>query len=497
MNLEEEEILPRYTAIEVLKLYDAGRRNFMGTNLRGVSFEGKNLSGINFSAADIRGANFTNAILKNANFAYAKAGPETYFWNPIQFIFTFLFFLVLLFIGEGIYTNFLGFVFINEKVSEVRLITKIIPILGFFANHLVIAIQGLTTKALRTVVIVWTIQIVSIGIITGRAIQSLTGAIILIVIAFLAVIIAVTTAILGSGTRAGRIACISAVIILFIFFLTIFVYFGERVSDFKGYLFVLPGLVTIASFSLYIRWRALQNDEKFSLVRITGVAIGAIGGTSFRGADLTGADFIGAILGGTNFKNAILTHTYWREAKKLDRARVGKSVLAEPKLRELLVSGNGYNKSYIRANLRGVNLQDANLSQANLQWADISGATLRQANLQKANLSKTLALGTDFTAAFFTGVCLEAWNIDSSTRLEKVDCQFVYLLPHQQERVPSSGDFARGEFTKLFQQVMSTMVLLFRNGVDWRAFVVAFKTIQVKNEILNSPSKVSKIKMMG
>jgi hypothetical protein len=56
------------------------------------------------------------------------------------------------------------------------------------------------------------------------------------------------------------------------------------------------------------------------------------------------------------------------------------------------------------------------------------------------------------------------------------------LLNHQQERRPSSNIFAPGEFTKLFQEVFNTVDLIFQDGVNWKAFVSAFKQVQVENE---------------
>ena len=50
------------------------------------------------------------------------------------------------------------------------------------------------------------------------------------------------------------------------------------------------------------------------------------------------------------------------------------------------------------------------------------------------------------------------------------------------ERRPSSGYFQPGEFTKLFQEVLNTVDLIFRNGVDWKALAAAFKKFQVENE---------------
>ena len=38
-----------------------------------------------------------------------------------------------------------------------------------------------------------------------------------------------------------------------------------------------------------------------------------------------------------------------------------------------------------------------------------------------------------------------------------------------------------GEFTKLFEEVLNTVDLIFRDGIDWKAFVNAFEKLQVKN----------------
>ena len=66
-------------AIEVLKRYQAGARNFQDVNLRGQSFRGKNLSGADFTGADftnakLQGTKFTNATLIKADFTDAECG---------------------------------------------------------------------------------------------------------------------------------------------------------------------------------------------------------------------------------------------------------------------------------------------------------------------------------------------------------------------------------------------------------------------------------------
>ncbi|MEQ8753445.1 MAG: pentapeptide repeat-containing protein [Coleofasciculus sp. G1-WW12-02] len=144
------------------------------------------------------------------------------------------------------------------------------------------------------------------------------------------------------------------------------------------------------------------------------------------------------------------------------------------------------------ANLFGTDLLDADLTDANLTKADFTGADLRNAflcgaDLSEARLIRTQALGTNFERAIFTGVCLEDWNIDSKTNLIGVICDYVYLKSRYspknkryvlQERRPHSGRFEPGEFAKLFQTTLETVELIFRNGIDWQAFLVAFQKLE-------------------
>ncbi|MHC5862868.1 MAG: pentapeptide repeat-containing protein, partial [Nostoc sp.] len=61
-------------------------------------------------------------------------------------------------------------------------------------------------------------------------------------------------------------------------------------------------------------------------------------------------------------------------------------------------------------------------------------------------------------------------------------CDYIYLHQKQQERRPSSGNFAPGEFAKLFQKSLETVDLIFRNGIDWDAFAYSFKKLEVENQ---------------
>jgi len=243
--------------------------------------------------------------------------------------------------------------------------------------------------------------------------------------------------------------------------------------------------VVLAGLGIYIAWRALAGDEKHAFVLKIAIVFATTGGTSFRKADLTDANFTEATLKSTDFRTANLTRTCFRNTEKLDRARVGNSILADTRVRQLLITANGYKKSYVGANLQGANLTGVNLNEANLKQANLSEATLHQANLEWANLTETQALATDFTEACFTGACLEAWNIDANTKLERVDCRFVYLLEYPQ---PGTGDrerrphhinkcFEPGDCEKLYKKIMETVQILLKDGINPEAFTAAFQKL--------------------
>jgi uncharacterized protein YjbI with pentapeptide repeats len=205
-------------------------------------------------------------------------------------------------------------------------------------------------------------------------------------------------------------------------------------------------------------------------------------GTSFRGADLTDVKFNQAILKNSDFRQADTTRTCWSDSKHTNLTRFGGTILLNRAVRELLVTGQGRQLKYIGLNFKSANLTGADLTEADLTEADISNATLVGAVLERANLTKVQALGTNFHQAILTGACLEAWNIDSTTQLYNAICEYVYLLRGQRERRPSSDVFAPGEFTKLFEEVLSTIDLIFRNGIDWKAFTYSFNKLVLDND---------------
>ncbi|WP_052288291.1 pentapeptide repeat-containing protein [Leptolyngbya iicbica] len=124
-----------------------------------------------------------------------------------------------------------------------------------------------------------------------------------------------------------------------------------------------------------------------------------------------------------------------------------------------------------------MNLAGATLHRINLIGADLNGATLAGAELHGANLTNAQCVGTDFTGAHLTGACLEAWNIDETTILKDIDCQYVFLKAEpdaqgNRERRPHNPDkiFQPGDFEKFFKEMLDTVQILIRQGIHPQVF---------------------------
>jgi uncharacterized protein YjbI with pentapeptide repeats len=453
-------------------------------HIRGKSFKGRqDLVKADFSHADIRGLDFTEANLIGANFSYAKAGFQVH-WITAWIISSF---------------------FISGLSGFISLVASIFATspLGYnnIKDHTVI--PGLVVLIVLLIVIVVTIHkgfIASFGVLTGAI--AVIEAIVLVGIDPGAVVLVGLSVAIAGGGFLFSLAAIALTMV------------GSRIIGNIAWVAVGSGIVIgivtaslaairfevryrledivlvsiIAILGVYIGWQSTDGNKKFTWIQKVVIALSATGGTCFRNANLTDVDFTHAMLKSTDFRKANLTRTRFYKARRLDMARVENTILVSPAVQALLVSGNGCNKSYIGVNLRGANLIGASLQGANFKRADISEATFQKACLESANLAQTQAIGTDFRNTKMTGACLEDWNIGSTTNLEQVDCRFVYLLENPKpgtndcERRPSSGEFAPEEFTKLFEEVLNTVDLIFRDGIDWKAFVTAFKTVQVENE---------------
>jgi uncharacterized protein YjbI with pentapeptide repeats len=467
-------------------------QDFSGRNLRGYSFQGQDLTEANFSGADIRSTNFADAILKDANFTQARAGLQRrwLFFHGIIAV------LMAVFDGGlvGYFGNWCATYLNNDYVQVYSGWFGIAVAVMTAIAMLILILQGINMNAIRTFVI--------LSLATGMVVGAIAPLFVSESVGFFAGWVAAFVAVSASGAGSSAIAGFMMLLLTFIEISHgLFVWLavglivaislviaqiglGATINGSSDGLAILLAMAPICA-GVYGYRQGAKNDPKFSFVVQLAIWGGAIGGTNFHRADLTGANFTQAKL-----KSAILTEinlkqTCWYQALQLNYARFGKTILSHPAVLKLLVSGQGEGQSYVGCNLKGAYLKGANLNRANLTNADLSEAILEHAQLKDANLSRVCALQTQFQSANLTGACIESWNIDSTTRLEDAICEYIYKISPQQERRPHSGLFAAGEFTKLFQEALHTVDLIFQNGLDWRAFNYSFNQLQIRHHERN------------
>ena len=425
-------------------------KNFAGQNLRGRSFAGLDLRGADFRGAQLAGANFTGADLRSANFAGADAQRACF--------------------AAARFGRTLPYAIAPHLAAG--------ALAGMFSALGVALNGGLLSMA------------------TGHDNDRIVGW------AGLLISLALVMIALWKGRRAGAFAVAVAFAVSFA------VSFAHAVS------FAVAGAVAVSfavavagagawhfASSVYVLWNVQWRDEKFLRAEPASAWFRSLGGTSFRQANLSGATFAGANIAGVNFTHAILTRVCWSQTRNLHLSRLGPTILRERAVETLVTTGRIANGE--GADLRGVNLDGFRLSGVSFRHADLTGASLRGTNLESANLAETMCIGADFSAAQLTGACLEAWNIDASTILDEVDCRYVFFRDQPDER----GDrerrphdpkavFEPGDFSKLYQQAMTTMEILLRQGVTREALGLAFGDLMAAHPEI-APDAVQSVERKG
>ena len=424
----------KMTAEEVLRRYQDGERDFRRVNLQGQSFKGQNLSGADFSEADIRSTNFSNATLLRVNFTRATGGTQNRWYLMKQLLIVIIFTPVLL-------------LYIASTVG-----IAVVSLLPNPIAEILLQIAGFFSLAVLAYII-----LLSIRQRFAKRIASGIAAFFAIVGSFLTAVASVVVPTIITS-RSGSIA--------------------------------LPILIFIVGIFLIIGAEPLFNFDigKFVLIHTVRINFGAMGGTNFARANLTGSIFRQTVLKNTNLENTTLSQVSWHDVKKLDTALLGSSILTNIKIRNLLVSLDGESKDYQDIDFSEVNLESVNLEGANLKNANLSRSILRYANLKNANLKEAMCIETDFTSADLTGACIQGWNIDHTTKLNDVECQYVFLLERENiygscERRPHNPDkvFEPGDFEQLYRKIITTVELLLRGGVNPQAFQVAFEKLMAEN----------------
>jgi uncharacterized protein YjbI with pentapeptide repeats len=241
-------------------------------------------------------------------------------------------------------------------------------------------------------------------------------------------------------------------------------------------------------------WNKWRSDNRKVTLNLRGVDLSGylLDGADFREADLSDAVLCGADLNGANLSDAKISKADLSGTKlilaNLSGADLTNSNLTGADLFRAdlswadLSKANLFGANLSKTDLFGAELVTANLRGARLRKADLSEAILVRATFEDADLSMAQALKSNFSLVSLTGACLEDWNINSQTKLDDVECDYIYLKYPNQERRPSDSNrnFEPGEFTKLFQKALSTVDLIFRNGVDWQALLISLEKLRVE-----------------
>lgn len=196
----------------------------------------------------------------------------------------------------------------------------------------------------------------------------------------------------------------------------------------KRFIFTALSSIYFVYYLPKVAIKILEGDGEFSKwTKGFSTAFGATASTTFEGANLTGTNFDSAELRSADFREATLTNVCWFNAQ-LGNVRFEKTILADPDVLELLITGKGKAKKPQKKNLKGAYLMNTDLEDADLTEIDVSGAILKGANLKGTNLTKVQALNTDFSQSLMTGASgLGTWKIDDKTKVDNIECQYVFL----------------------------------------------------------------------
>ncbi len=462
-------------AKEVLRRYAAGERDFRGLNLRGQSFKGADLSGADFSEADLRSTKFNGSTLKGVNFTGAKCGLQK-IWTILVLIISWISAGML---GIGSLSTAYLVLFIFEPNSRV---VGYLTILLISISWIFSIIKGIGN--LRGVkAILGGLPLGGIGLSIAFFSQDLKILIALTisVLAALAIPLALSLAIVINE----KFAVLSIPVIS----ITVIIAASTKIELIDKEELLLAAIFALAG--LYLNLFNTKKDDIDNWARYFAVTFASIGGTSFLDANLTEANFKNATLQCTDLRNTNLTRVCWYHSKILDRGRPGNTYLKSAQVRQWLI-GKGKDKNFNGQKLQGINLEGADLAGASFIDANLSEANLSGANLTKAQLIQTQLDNTDLRGANLTGACLEDWGITTHTKLDNVECQYVFMRSPTEDdpnprRKPDNWeeDFIGNDFAEFIKPIFDTLDLYHNQGVDPRAIAIAWKELAENNPDAN------------
>lgn len=469
--------------------------NYQNAIIRGRQFRGADLTHASFAGADVRGADFTGAHLVGADFSNCRCGLRRW-WSAGLYTG-----ILIAAIISGAVTGFASavpasslFIFSDKLPDTVRplvvvgtLLLTLVPLAILLRNG-IFAAYGLTgvLAALAAV----------------SAILSPTeySALVFITLVLINAAIAAVITLACAATTASRLGARWIVIVLFACAVlaavpamvegidAIFTSPDPNQSATSPINFVIGAsfLVAYLGCSYYVFKRAPAGNTRFGFV--TRVATGALtrGGTKFRGADLSDCNFTAANLDHADLSNTILTRSNWYGATHLERARLHHTVLQNPAILQLAVTHQGKDQSYAGLNLQDFYLSKADLSGASLIGTNLIGAILYEADLTGAKLVQALLYDADLSGAVLTGAYIQEWGISGGTRFDGVQCTYIYMRlptvadPDPQRKPDNRGEtFQPGDFADFIKPISKTHDLYYREDLDVRTIVTAFKSLDL------------------
>lgn len=466
-------------------------KNYSGQNLRGRSFVGRDLSGADFSDCDLRGVDFSGANLKGAKFCRARLG------RALKMTWGLLVLQLLLSVVAGIAAG-MG----SKQFEHIKIVSVVLYGNSEFYQYVLMDVYALVFAACLFLSLMhqnWgylffyfivnvvvnasmfafipeIVPISTYGITTMDMPRVMAGAMTGASTLANAIVAAVAVAVGGVGVGIG------AILILTISAIRA----GEGVgaagaaAGVAGIAGVVVGGIIFA-LGFYLSYRAHKKEEpQLLFLRHFGVQLQALGGTQFAFATLHDCNFSQADLKHARFKNAKLQGCNFQHAKNAHLALTRSTPLEFKKVRELVVNRKLIDSDFAGLNLQGLDFSGLDLQHVNFANANISFADFSDADLRKADLSEVTALSTRFSRCKLTAACIEHWNIDSGTRLDDIDCRFVYLKRDPSECNPPTGEFAAGEFTKLYQEIADTLDFVAHNPNEYEAIITAIDQVRIE-----------------
>jgi uncharacterized protein YjbI with pentapeptide repeats len=465
---------------------------FRGLDLSGSSFKDQDLTKADFTDTKIQGVNFSGANLKNAIFVNAQAGLKSY-WVGVSVLITGLFSLLF-----GFEACRIGAWILRSEASDspisltISFVTGILLLSIWLAFLLLTRFKGLF---LALVIIIGFLAVLSIPIAVG------------------AIITGYTLTYLGVNAYTDAILAIALSSVLIIFFYPAYLVAEDKIqltcpiaaslgvigvielasgpieqtlnaSGNLGLALPLTIGITVSLMVININKSIYQDNENYEFIRRFANIICSRIGTRFDNADLTGANFSGAYLKGSNFRTDKVDRTLWYNARGLDYVWWGNNILRDPKVRDLLITRLGKDKSYAWVNLEGADLKGVDFRNANLEGSRLANTNFHGANLECACLKMAKAPGANFAQAELTAACIEGWVINHATCLNGVKCRYIFHLKEplpntdNYEREPRQGEFEPGDFEELYKIVLDTVKLIFRGAIDRKALALALTDIK-------------------